>query len=120
MYYDTLPDYIEAIFGLTQAAVGGEEEDVAKQAIEFWCSICEEETDDSDRFTVRSANALCTVLCVCSFATYIFESHICQRSSALTVPSEGMSLWMSRGTLLTFANGVERDWLKHACSCTFT
>lgn len=45
LYYDTLPAYMEAIFTLTQRAVSADEEDVAKQAIEFWCSICEEEMD---------------------------------------------------------------------------
>lgn len=45
LYYDTLPAYMEAIFTLTQRAVSTDEEDVAKQAIEFWCSICEEEMD---------------------------------------------------------------------------
>ena len=45
LYYDTLPAYMEAIFTLTQRAVSTDEEDVAKQAIEFWCSICEEEID---------------------------------------------------------------------------
>ena len=45
LYYDTLPAYMEAIFTLSQRAVTADEEDVAKQAIEFWCSICEEEMD---------------------------------------------------------------------------
>lgn len=43
-YYDKLPPYIETIFQLTSSAVTSDKEDVAKQAIEFWCSICEEET----------------------------------------------------------------------------
>jgi importin subunit beta-1 len=43
-YYDKLPPYIEAIFQLTSVAVRQDNEEVAKQAIEFWCSICEEET----------------------------------------------------------------------------
>ena len=33
----------DTIFQLTHNAVQKDEEDVAKQAIEFWCSICEEE-----------------------------------------------------------------------------
>lgn len=33
----------DTIFQLTHNAVHKDEEDVAKQAIEFWCSICEEE-----------------------------------------------------------------------------
>ena len=44
-YYDTLPPYMETIFSLTKHAIEKDEEEVAKQAIEFWSSICEEEID---------------------------------------------------------------------------
>ena len=44
-YYDTLPPYMETIFNLTKHAIEKDEEEVAKQAIEFWSSICEEEID---------------------------------------------------------------------------
>ena len=44
-YYDTLPSYMSGIFELMQRTVKGDEEDVALQALEFWCTICEEEAD---------------------------------------------------------------------------
>lgn len=42
-YYETLPAYMGDIFTLTQRAVRQDDERVALQALEFWCSICEEE-----------------------------------------------------------------------------
>ena len=51
-YYDKLPPYIETIFQLTSAAVTNDKEEVAKQAIEFWCSISEEEAAIQDVSTL--------------------------------------------------------------------
>lgn len=45
-YYEKLPTYIQDIFKLSQKAITqGDEEDVAKQAIEFWCTVAEEELE---------------------------------------------------------------------------
>ena len=44
-YYEKLPAYMQQIFSLTHHAALQDEEDVAKQAIEFWCTVCEEEID---------------------------------------------------------------------------
>ncbi|EIE27283.1 ARM repeat-containing protein [Coccomyxa subellipsoidea C-169] len=44
-YYEKLPAYMQDIFRLTHRAAKEDEEEVAKQAIEFWCTICEEEID---------------------------------------------------------------------------
>jgi importin subunit beta-1 len=44
LYYDKMRFYMEkALFGLTIMGMKNEEEDVAKLAIEFWCTVCEEE-----------------------------------------------------------------------------
>ena len=44
LYYDKMYFYMEkALFGLTIQGMKHEEEDVAKLAVEFWCSVCEEE-----------------------------------------------------------------------------
>lgn len=43
-YYDKMRFYMEkALFGLSIMGMKNEEEDVAKLAIEFWCTVCEEE-----------------------------------------------------------------------------
>ncbi|KAL4873877.1 hypothetical protein BDV12DRAFT_54529 [Aspergillus spectabilis] len=43
-YYDKMSFYMEkALFGLSIMGMKSEEEDVAKLAIEFWCTVCEEE-----------------------------------------------------------------------------
>jgi importin subunit beta-1 len=44
-YYDKLPTYMQTIFDLTRRAVVEDSDDVAKQAIEFWCTVAEEEID---------------------------------------------------------------------------
>ncbi|XP_047162539.1 importin subunit beta-1-like [Vigna umbellata] len=45
MYYEKLAPYIQDIYNITAKAVRGDEEPVALQAIEFWSTICDEETD---------------------------------------------------------------------------
>ena len=44
LYYDKMKFYMEkALYGLTIIGMRNEDEDVAKLAIEFWCTVCEEE-----------------------------------------------------------------------------
>ena len=44
LYYDKMRFYMEkALFGLTVMGMKNPQEDVAKLAIEFWCTVCEEE-----------------------------------------------------------------------------
>ncbi|KAK9806952.1 hypothetical protein WJX72_008531 [[Myrmecia] bisecta] len=45
LYYEKLPAYMQDIFNLTHKAAREDEEEVAKQAIEFWCTVSEEEID---------------------------------------------------------------------------
>lgn len=48
-YYDKMRFYMErALFGLTIMGMKSDEEDVAKLAIEFWCTVCEEEISIED------------------------------------------------------------------------
>lgn len=49
LYYDKMRFYMEkALFGLTITGMKSNEEDVAKLAIEFWCTVCEEEISIED------------------------------------------------------------------------
>ena len=44
LYYDKMKFYMEkALFGLTILGMNSEDEDVAKLAVEFWSTVCEEE-----------------------------------------------------------------------------
>jgi importin subunit beta-1 len=44
LYYELMCFYMEkALFGLTIMGMKSEEEDVAKLAVEFWSTVCEEE-----------------------------------------------------------------------------
>jgi importin subunit beta-1 len=44
LYYDKMRFYMEkALFGLTIQGMKSDEPDVAKLAVEFWCTVCEEE-----------------------------------------------------------------------------
>lgn len=53
LYYDKMKFYMEkALFGLTIVGMKHEEEEVSKLAIEFWCTVCEEESaveDDNEQ-----------------------------------------------------------------------
>ena len=49
LYYEKMRFYMEkALFGLTIMGMKSPEEDVAKLAIEFWCTVCEEEISIED------------------------------------------------------------------------
>lgn len=45
LYYAKLGDYMTNLYQLTTATISQDNEDVAKQAIEFWTSLCEVEQD---------------------------------------------------------------------------
>lgn len=49
LYYDNMRFYMErALFGLTILGMKAEDEDVAKLAVEFWSTVCEEEISIED------------------------------------------------------------------------
>jgi importin subunit beta-1 len=56
LYYDLMQFYMEkALFGLTIMGMKSDEEDVAKLAVEFWSTVCEEEIAiEDDNAQVRS------------------------------------------------------------------
>ncbi|KAI5289849.1 karyopherin beta [Ascosphaera aggregata] len=57
LYYDKMQFYMEkALFGLTILGMKHEEEEVAKLAIEFWCTVCEEEIAIEDDNAVAQAD----------------------------------------------------------------
>ena len=61
-YYEKLPVYIQDIFKLSHRAITqGDEEDVAKQAIEFWCTVAEEEIEAQE-----VSQAVINFHCYCS------------------------------------------------------
>lgn len=57
-YYDKMRFYMEkALFGLSIMGMKSEEEEVSKLAIEFWCTVCEEEIAiEDDNQEVRPTN----------------------------------------------------------------
>lgn len=56
LYYDKMKFYMEkALFGLTIMGMKNQEEDVAKLAIEFWCTVCEEEIAIEDDNAMAAA-----------------------------------------------------------------
>ena len=58
LYYDKMRFYMEkALFGLTIQGMKNEEEDVAKLAVEFWCTVCEEEISIEDDNAQAQAEA---------------------------------------------------------------
>ncbi|KAI9711200.1 MAG: karyopherin beta [Bogoriella megaspora] len=59
LYYDKMRFYMEkALFGLTVQGMKSEEEDVSKLAIEFWCTVCEEEIQiEDDNLAAQAENS---------------------------------------------------------------
>lgn len=45
LYYTKLQQYMDALFNLTAGAIKGDDEKVGLQAIEFWSTICDTETE---------------------------------------------------------------------------
>lgn len=59
LYYDKMKFYMEkALFGLTIMGMKNQEEDVAKLATEFWCTVCEEEIAIEDDNAMVSKAAM--------------------------------------------------------------
>ncbi|KAG0135305.1 armadillo-type protein [Tuber indicum] len=62
LYYDKMKFYMEkALFGLTIVGMKHDEEEVAKLAIEFWCTVCEEESaieDDNAQYQAEGGSEL--------------------------------------------------------------
>jgi importin subunit beta-1 len=60
LYYDNMRFYMEkALFGLTILGMKSEDEDVAKLAVEFWSTVCEEEISiEDDNATVESSDQM--------------------------------------------------------------
>lgn len=61
LYYDKMRFYMEkALFGLTIQGMKNDEEDVAKLAVEFWCTVCEEEIsieDDNSQVRIQTGGS---------------------------------------------------------------
>ncbi|KAJ0336070.1 hypothetical protein COL922a_008400 [Colletotrichum nupharicola] len=60
LYYDNMRFYMEkALFGLTILGMKSSDEDVAKLAVEFWSTVCEEEIQiEDDNAQVESADQM--------------------------------------------------------------
>lgn len=44
-FYEYLPAYVEAMFSLSIEAMTNDEEEVGKQAVEFWSTVCDQEQE---------------------------------------------------------------------------
>ncbi|KAG9621561.1 ARM repeat-containing protein, partial [Aureobasidium melanogenum] len=73
LYYDKMRFYMEkALFGLTIQGMKNDEEDVAKLAVEFWCTVCEEEIsieDDNSQATAEGSTEMREYFNFASIAT---------------------------------------------------
>jgi importin subunit beta-1 len=64
LYYDKMRFYMEkALFGLTIQGMNSEDEDVAKLAVEFWCTVCDQEIEiEEDNSQVSVTRRYCIIL----------------------------------------------------------
>ncbi|KAF2874210.1 armadillo-type protein [Massariosphaeria phaeospora] len=62
LYYDKMFNYMKlALFDLTKASMRHDDEDIAKLAVEFWCTVCEEEIaieDDNSQAQAEGSTEL--------------------------------------------------------------
>ena len=66
LYYDKMKFYMEkALYGLTIIGMKNEEEDVAKLAIEFWCTVCEEEIAIEDDNAMVCGSLMSEMVQIC-------------------------------------------------------
>ena len=64
LYYDKMKFYMEkALYGLTIVGMKNEEEDVAKLAVEFWCTVCDNEIDIADEVEVSVGSLSTKKIC---------------------------------------------------------
>lgn len=71
LYYDLMRFYMEkALFGLTIMGMKSDEEDVAKLAVEFWSTVCEEEIAiEDDNAQVERTDQMRPIFHFCAVAT---------------------------------------------------
>lgn len=71
LYYELMRFYMEkALFGLTIMGMKSEEEDVAKLAVEFWSTVCEEEIAiEDDNAQLESSDQMREIFHFCAVAT---------------------------------------------------
>lgn len=86
-YYEKMRFYMEkALFGLSIMGMKSEEEEVAKLAIEFWCTVCEEEIaieDDNLEVCIKPTKSS-RFDCV---LTLFFFSRLSKRAARLVLSS---------------------------------
>lgn len=71
LYYEFMRFYMEkALFGLTISGMKSAEEDVAKLAVEFWSTVCEEEIAiEDDNAQIENADQMREIFHFCVIAT---------------------------------------------------
>jgi importin subunit beta-1 len=71
LYYDLMRFYMEkALFGLTIMGMKSDEEDVAKLAVEFWSTVCEEEIAiEDDNAQIENVDQMREIFHFCAVAT---------------------------------------------------
>ena len=95
LYYELMRFYMEkALFGLTIMGMKSEEEDVAKLAVEFWSTVCEEEISIEDENSQVSRVAPTTLSGIWANLIYQVENtdqmrpifHFCNVATTEVVP----------------------------------
>lgn len=107
-YYVNLPAYMQDIFTLSQRAVTHDEEAVALQAIEFWCTICEEELDKDDEGDSTEVNHKFIKAALPHLVPMLMEQ-LTKQEEGQEEDDGAWNLSMAAGTCLGLCSAVEGD-----------
>lgn len=103
-YYSKLPAYMQDIFSLTVTTIRKEqEEDVALQAIEFWCTLCDYEqelADDEADGRPSEEQSHQFIKAVCPHLVPVLLEQLTKQQSEQELSDEEWNIAMAAGTAL--------------------
>eukprot|EP00803_Ostreobium_quekettii_P001410 evm.model.scf_992.7 EVM.evm.TU.scf_992.7 scf_992:41153-48250(-) len=112
-YYEVLPTYMTELYKLTVRTIQQDEEDVAKQAIEFWSTLCDEEIDIIEEREAAADDSLVLhnfIKQACPSVVPVLLDQLTKQDEEQEIDDSVWSISMAAGTCLCLvANCVGND-----------